>query len=193
MRLTYSGGANRPGKLCYNFTISNDLTQMVNFLTKICDCDPYRPALLDLFTSSEPSIYSSAAFHPFGSDHVSVSTGFLQIEKFIPLSVAQLVTILVMICTVFVIIWEMFHGRISLNLVLLLLLSCVWVQAGIHVFLSIIVNVWSSLVHLLLLISNSVLNKSKSAISPLFNVPEKLSSASEKAKLFAENSGFTQV
>ena len=66
-------------------------------------------------------------------------------------------------------------------------------QAGIHVFLSIIVNVWSSLVHLLLLISNSVLNKSKSAISPLFNVPEKLSSGSEKAKLFAENSGFTQV
>ena len=66
-------------------------------------------------------------------------------------------------------------------------------QAGIHLFSSIIVNVWSSLVHLLLLISNSVLNKSKSAISPLFNVPEKLSSASEKAKLFAENSGFTQV
>ena len=66
-------------------------------------------------------------------------------------------------------------------------------QAGIHLLLSIIVNVWSSLVHLLLLISNSVLNKSKSAISPLFNVPEKLSSAFEKAKLFAENSGFTQV
>ena len=30
--LTYSGGTDRPGELCYNFSISNDLTQMVNFL-----------------------------------------------------------------------------------------------------------------------------------------------------------------
>ena len=36
-------------------------------------------------------------------------------------------------------------------------------------------------------IANSVLNKGKSAIPPLFNGPEVLSSASEKAKLFAEN------
>ena len=36
-------------------------------------------------------------------------------------------------------------------------------------------------------IANSVLNKVKSAISPLLNSPEFLSSASDKAKLFAEN------
>ena len=36
-------------------------------------------------------------------------------------------------------------------------------------------------------IANSVLNKGKSATSPLFNGPEVLSSASDKAKLFAEN------
>ena len=36
-------------------------------------------------------------------------------------------------------------------------------------------------------IANSVLNKCKSAIPPLFNNPEVLSSASDKAKLFAEN------
>ena len=36
-------------------------------------------------------------------------------------------------------------------------------------------------------IANSVLNKGKSAIPPLFNMPEVLSSASDKAKLFAEN------
>ena len=36
-------------------------------------------------------------------------------------------------------------------------------------------------------ITNSVLNKGKSAIPPLFNGPEVLSSASDKAKLFAEN------
>ena len=36
-------------------------------------------------------------------------------------------------------------------------------------------------------IANSVLNKGKSAIPPLFNDPEVLSSASDKAKLFAKN------
>ena len=36
-------------------------------------------------------------------------------------------------------------------------------------------------------IANSVLNKGKSAIPPVFNGPEVLSSASDKAKLFAEN------
>ena len=36
-------------------------------------------------------------------------------------------------------------------------------------------------------IANSVLNKGKSVIPPLFNGPEALSSASDKAKLFAEN------
>ena len=36
-------------------------------------------------------------------------------------------------------------------------------------------------------IANSVLNKAKSAIPPLFNSPEVLSSASDKPKLFAEN------
>ena len=36
-------------------------------------------------------------------------------------------------------------------------------------------------------IANSVLNKGKSAITPLFNGPEVLSSASDKVKLFAEN------
>ena len=30
---TYSGGTDRPGELCYNFSISNDLAQLVNFST----------------------------------------------------------------------------------------------------------------------------------------------------------------
>ena len=47
--LTYSGGTDRPGELGYNFSISNDLTQMVNFPTQIPDCDSHSPALLDLF------------------------------------------------------------------------------------------------------------------------------------------------
>ena len=36
-------------------------------------------------------------------------------------------------------------------------------------------------------IANTVLNKHKSAITPLFNNPEMFPSASDKAKLFAEN------
>ena len=36
--------------------ISNDLTQMVNFPTRVPDCDSHSPALLNLFISSDPSI-----------------------------------------------------------------------------------------------------------------------------------------
>ena len=72
--LTYSGGTDRPGELCYNFSISNDLTQMVNFPTRITDCDSHSPALLDLFISSDASTCSLMAFRPLGnSDHVVVS------------------------------------------------------------------------------------------------------------------------
>ena len=72
--LTYSDGTDRPGELCYNFSISNDLTQIVNFPTRIPDCDSHSPALLDLFISSDASICSTMAFPPLGnSDHVVVS------------------------------------------------------------------------------------------------------------------------
>ena len=72
--LTNSGGTDRPGELCYNFSISNDLTQMVNFPTQIPDCGYHSPALLDLFISSDASICSTMAFPPLGnSDHVVVS------------------------------------------------------------------------------------------------------------------------
>ena len=47
--LTYFGETGRPGELCYNFSILNDLTQMVNFPTRILDCDSHSPALLDFF------------------------------------------------------------------------------------------------------------------------------------------------
>ena len=72
--LTYSGGTDGLGKLCYNFSISNDLTQMVNFPMRIPDCDSHMPALLDLFLSSDARICSTMGFPPLGnSDHVVVS------------------------------------------------------------------------------------------------------------------------
>ena len=45
--LTYSGGTDQPGELCYNISISKDLNQMVNFPTRISDCDSHSPALFD--------------------------------------------------------------------------------------------------------------------------------------------------
>ena len=77
--LIYSGGTDRPGELCYNFSISNNLTQIVNFRTRMPDCDSHSPALLDFFLSSDASICSTMAFPPLGnSDHVvfSVSIDF---------------------------------------------------------------------------------------------------------------------
>ena len=62
--LTFSGGTDRPGELCYNFSISNDFTQMVNFPIRIPDCDSHRPALLDLFLPSDASICSTVAYRP---------------------------------------------------------------------------------------------------------------------------------
>ena len=59
--LTYSGGTDRPG----------DLTQMVNFPTRIPDCDSHNLGLLDLFLFSDTSIFSTMGFPPLeNSDHV---------------------------------------------------------------------------------------------------------------------------
>ena len=71
---TYSGGTDRSGELCHNFSTSNDRTEMVNVPIWIPDCDSHSPALLDFFLSSDASICSAMAFPPLGnSDHVVVS------------------------------------------------------------------------------------------------------------------------
>ena len=59
--LTFPGGTNRPGELCYNFSISNDLTQMVNCPTRIpgCDCHTWRKR------SPYPELFWSAFFPDF--------------------------------------------------------------------------------------------------------------------------------
>ena len=66
--LTYSGETDRPGEML------NDLTQMVNFPTRIPDCDSHIPTLLVLFFSSDTSICSTMAFLPLENcDHVILS------------------------------------------------------------------------------------------------------------------------
>ena len=70
----------RSGELCYNFSISNYLIQIVNFPTRIPDCNSYSPACLDFFLSSDATICSTIAFPSLGNhDHVvvSVSSDFL--------------------------------------------------------------------------------------------------------------------
>ena len=82
--LTYSGGNDRSGELSYNFSVSNNLTQMVNFPTQIPDCDSHSPSLLDLFLASDVGICSIMAFPQLGnSNHVvaSVSIDFLSNSK----------------------------------------------------------------------------------------------------------------
>ena len=86
--LTYSSGTDISGELCYDISISNKLTQMGNFPTRIPDCDSHSPTFLALFLSPDISICSTMAFPPLGnSDHVflSVSIEFLSYSQWDPL------------------------------------------------------------------------------------------------------------
>ena len=79
--VTVSGGTDKPGELCYNFCISNDLTQMVNFPTQIRGCDSLSLPLLDLFLSSNISICSAMTFPQLGnSDCFCLSFHWLSVK-----------------------------------------------------------------------------------------------------------------
>ena len=66
--LTYSGRTDRPGELCYNFSISNDLTKMINVPTWIPDCDSHSPAISDFFLSPNASTYYKIVFPPLRNE-----------------------------------------------------------------------------------------------------------------------------
>ena len=138
--LTYSDGTDRPGELCCSFSVSNDLTQMVNFPTWIPDFDSHSPALLNLFFSYDSSICSAMAFPPLrNSDHfvVSVCIDFLSNSKGMPRFSALLMAVLVLIGMVFVIMWEMFHGEDIFKLSASTVASKFreWVQVGVDVYI----------------------------------------------------------
>ena len=256
---TYSGGTDRPGELCYNFSISNDLTQIVNFPTRIPDCDSHSPALLDLFLSSDVSICSTMTFPPLrNSDHVVVS-----VSIDFPINSKQDTPFHRVVYDYSRADWDGLHDHLrdvpwedifKLSVSVAASEFCEWVQVGIDVYIphrkyqvkphsspwfstacaAAIVhrnyffrlyqhsksseskvkfrqasNRCKSVLEAAKLayatktkesitsqklgsrdfwpIANSVLNKGKSAIPPLFNGPEVLSSASDKAKLFAKN------
>ena len=146
--LTYSGGTDQPGELCYNFSIANDLTQMVNFPTRT-QTDSHNPGLLDLFLLMLVFVLQWLSIHWEILIMLSqFPLTFYHIHSGMPCFIALLMTILVLIGTNFVIIWEMFHGRISLNSVLLLLLNF---GSGFRLklmYIFLIINIRSSLTHL---------------------------------------------
>ena len=96
---------------------------MVNSLTQIPDCDSHSPALLDFFPLMLLFVLQWLSLHweilmllsQFALTLHHIHNGM---SCFIALPMA----IFVLIGTVFLIIWEIFHERISLNSVLLLLL-----------------------------------------------------------------------
>ena len=57
--LSYSGETYRPSELCYNFCITHDIIQVVNFPTWIFDYDGHIPALLHLpgFEACKKKLY----------------------------------------------------------------------------------------------------------------------------------------
>ena len=72
--LNYPAETGRYDELCYSFSISNGLTQMVNFPTWFSNCDCHSLAILVLILSSNPNIHSTIAFLPWRiTDHVIVS------------------------------------------------------------------------------------------------------------------------
>ena len=125
--------------------------QMVNFPTQIPDCKSHSLVLLDLFLFSDDSICSTMAFPPLGNSDlvvVSVSINFPSNSKGMLRFIAQLMTILVLIETVFVVIREIFHVKISSNSVLLLLLMNFLSEFRLELtYISLIVNIRSNLTH----------------------------------------------
>ena len=232
---------------------------MVDFPTRIPDCDSHSPALLDLFISSDASICSTMAFPPLGnSDHVVVS-----VSIDFPTNSQQDAPFHRITYDYSRADWDGLRDHLTdvpwedifkLGASAAASEFCEWIQIGIDVYIphrkyqvKSRSSPWFSAAcaaaivhrnHFFRLyqrekfsdskvkfrqgsnrckrvleaaklayanktkesitsqklgsrdfwrIANSVLNKGKSAIPPLFNGPEVLSSASDKAKLFAEN------
>ena len=122
--LTYSGETHKLVNSVIIFLSQTTLLRQLTFILRSMT-DSHSPALLDLFLSSEASICSTMTFPPLGkSDHVVVSVSIefpINSKQDVPF-IVLLLTILMLIGMVFVIIWEMLHGRISLKSVPLLLL-----------------------------------------------------------------------
>ena len=94
-----------------------------NFPTRVPGCDSLSSTRLDLFLLMLVFVIQWLSLH-YEILILLLSQFpliFLQLQEGMPYFIAQLIVILVLIVTVFVTIWEIFHEMISLNSVLLLL------------------------------------------------------------------------
>ena len=170
--VTYSSGTDRPGKLCYNFSISNDLNQKVNFPTGIPGSDSHNPALLDLFLTlvfvlQWLSLQKFMTVSTNFSSNLKKDVSFCHLWLFLGWSSWS--------C------WERFHGKSSASKV-----KCRQASNRCKRILKTRVSLPRNFARSsdFWWIGNSVLKKDKSAIPPIFNRPEVLSSPSYKTKLF---------
>ena len=211
--LTYSSGTDRPGEFCHIFCISNDLTQIVNFPTRIPDCVSHSPALLDLFISSGTSICSTMVFSPLGNSYhvvVSVSIDFpINSKQDTPFHRMAYVKPhsspwFSAACEAVIVHRNHFfrlyqQNKSSESKVKFRQASNRCKRVLEAAKLAYVTKTKESITSQKLRsrdfwrIANSVLNKGKSAIPPLFNGPEVLSSASDKAELFAKNFSKNQI
>ena len=221
---------------------------MVNFPTRIPDCDSHSPALLELFLSSDASICSTMAFPPLGNSDVVVSVSINFSSNSQRDAPFHRITYDYSHAD-----WDDLRGHLrdvpwedifKLGASTAASGFCEWVRVGIDVYIPhrkyhvkphsspwFSASCAAAIVHRnhsnskveftqasnrckrvfeaaklayanktkepitsqklgspnFWQIANSVLNKGKSAIPPLFNSREVLSSASDKAKSFAEN------
>ena len=99
------------------FLSQTNLLRCLTFLLGSLTFDSHSPALLDLFLSSDASICSTMAFPPLKKSvhaFVSVSIDFSLNSKWdAPFRCIAYMTIPVLVGTVFMIIWEMFHSRVT--------------------------------------------------------------------------------
>ena len=149
--LTYSGETDRPGELSYILIPWLTLLRWLTFLLG---------SLTVTFAILFYGIYLFLLMVVFALQWLSLNwilivllsqfpLTFRQTQMEMPFLIAQLMTIFMLIETIFLIISEMFHGRISLNLVLLLLL--VNFVSGFRwrlTYISLFVNIKSSQIHL---------------------------------------------
>ena len=116
---------------------------MVNFATPTPDWDSQGPAVLYLFLSSGTSICSTMPFPPLEILIMLLSEfplTFHQTQNRMSCFIVYLMTILVVIRMVFMIISEMFHGKIPLRYLLKIPSAvanefCEWFQVGIDVYI----------------------------------------------------------
>ena len=123
---------------------------MVKFLTRIPDCDSHSPAFLDLFLLTLEFVLQRLSL-PWEILIMLLSQfplTFHHIQNGMPRFIAQLMTILRVSGTVFVIILEIFHRRVSLKSVLLLLPVNFVSRFGLELmYISLIEGIRSSLTH----------------------------------------------